>query len=210
MASSSPNADQPTITSTSLIHRIQLRDEGAWGRFVDLYTPLVWGWCRSFGLQPNDADDVCQEVFAAVSRAITRYEKTGTFRGWLWQVTRNKVLDHFRSRQRNPQAAGGSDFGHWLGQIPEVPPDDASVSRSGDPLIARALDLIRNEFEPTSWTAFIRMALEHKSAHETAVELGWTTPDGLNAAQGAKRVRQAKFRVIKRLRDEFGELLELA
>lgn len=207
---SSSHADEPTLTSTSLIVRIQLRDEQAWGRFVDLYSPLIWGWCRGSGLQLNDADDVSQEVFAAVSRAIGGYHRNGPFRGWLWQVTRNKILDHFRIRQKAPHAAGGSDFGKWLGQIPETPPDDSADSAAGDPLVSRALELIRAEFEESTWTAFVRMVFEKHSAAEIAVELGWAGPDGADSAKGAKRVRQAKFRIMKRLRDEFGELLDLA
>ena len=210
MIPSSINSDGPTITSTSLIQRIQLRDEVAWSRFVDLYGPLIWGWSRGSGLEPNDADDVSQEVFTAVARAITRYERNGSFRGWLWQITRNKVLDHFRARQRAPRANGGSDFGNWLGQIPETPPEDSSISTSGDPLVMRALELIRAEFEESTWTAFVRMVFEKQTAAEIAVELGWSRPDSSDSEKGAKRVRQAKFRIMKRLRDEFGEVLDLS
>lgn len=210
MLSPSSHADEPTLTSTSLIVRIQLRDEGAWGRFVDLYSPLIWGWCRGSGLQPTDADDVSQEVFTTVSRSISGYQRTGPFRGWLWQITRNKVVDHFRARQKSPHATGGSDFGKWLAQVPEIPPDSTSVSAVGDPLVMRALELIREEFEDSTWTAFIRMVFEKRSAVETAIELGWADSGGSDSHKGAKRVRQAKFRVMKRLRDEFGELLDLS
>ena len=210
MVSSSPQSNEPTVTSISLIARIQASDDVSWSRFVDLYSPLIWGWCRGSGLEPNDADDVSQEVFAAVARAITRYERNGSFRGWLWQVTRNKIMDHFRVRQRGPKVTGGSDFGNWLSQIPETPPDDSSVSTVGDPLAMRALELIRMEFEESTWTAFVRMVFEKRTAAEIAVELGWASPDGSDSEKGAKRVRQAKFRVMKRLRDEFGEMLDLS
>jgi RNA polymerase sigma-70 factor (ECF subfamily) len=203
-------SNEPTVTSISLIVRIQSSDDVSWSRFVDLYSPLIWGWCRGAGLERNDADDVSQEVFTAVARAITRYERNGSFRGWLWQVTRNKVLDHFRARQRGPKVTGGSDFGNWLRQIPESPPDDSSVSTMGDPLAMRALELIRIEFEESTWTAFVQMVFEKRTAAEIAVDLGWASPDGLDSEKGAKRVRQAKFRIMKRLRDEFGEMLDLS
>jgi len=53
------------------------------------------------------------------------------------------------------------------------------------------------------------MYFEKRIALEITIDLGWAMPDGTDAALGAKRVRQAKFRFLKRLRDEFGELLEL-
>lgn len=210
MATSAFQSDGPSTTSTSLIQRIQVRDDVAWNRLVDLYSPLIWGWCRGFGLQPNDAEDVSQEVFAAIAGAIVRYQRTGSFRGWIWQVTRNKALDFFRRRNKAPKVPGGSDFGRLLEQIPETPPDDHSISVTGDPLVFRALELIRAEFEESTWTAFVRMAFEKRSAGEVAVELGWCRPDGSDSAKGAKRVRQAKFRIMKRLRDEFGDVLDLS
>ena len=209
MISTSSQSDGPTITSTSLIQRIQLQDQVAWGRFVDLYSPLIWGWARGSGLESNDADDISQEVFTAVARAISRYERNGSFRGWLWQITRNKVLDYFRGRKISPKATGGTDFGNWLGQIPETLPEDSSISTVGDPLVARALELIRSEFEESTWTAFVKMVFEKKSAAEIAQELGWTGSDGSDILKGAKRVRQAKFRIMQRLRSEFGEVLDL-
>lgn len=210
MNSRSFSSDGPTITSTSLIQRIQLRDDVAWGRFVDLYGPLIWGWCRGSGLEPSDAEDVSQEVFSSVARAIGGYERTGSFRGWLWQVTRNKVLDQHRARQRAPRGTGGSDFANWLSEIPETPPEESANSQCGDPLVAGALEQIRQEFEEGTWQAFVRMVFDRQPAVEVARELGWAGADDADALRGAKRVRQAKFRVLKRLRDEFGELLDLA
>jgi RNA polymerase sigma-70 factor (ECF subfamily) len=76
-------------------------------------------------------------------------------------------------------------------------------------VLLRALEMIRGEFEPTSWTAFWRMAVEGHSASEIAGDLGWNGSDKADAARGAKRVRQAKLRIANRLREEFGEILDL-
>lgn len=209
MIPASSQSDGMTVTSTSLIHCIQLQDRVAWGRFVDLYSPMIWGWARGAGLDANDADDVSQEVFTSVAKAISRYERKGSFRGWLWQITRNKVLDFFRVRKNTPRATGGTDFGNWIVQIPENPPEDSSTSTNGDPLVARALELIRAEFEESTWTAFVKVVFEKKSATEAAQELGWTGADESEIQKGAKRVRQAKFRIMQRLRSEFGEVLDL-
>lgn len=209
MPSSSSQSDDPSLTSTSLIVRIQLRDEVAWARLVDLYSPLIWGWCRGSGLQPNDADDVLQDVFASVSRSISGYQRNGPFRRWLWQITRNKMLDHYRARKKTPLATGGTDFGNWLAQVPEAPPEDATVSDVRNSLIWRALEMIRVEFEESTWNAFTRMVFDKRTAAETAVELGWANENDADLNRGAKRVRQAKFRVMKRLRDEFGDILDV-
>src|SRR5947209_11142031 len=99
-------------TSLSLLQRIRDGDQAGWRRVVELYTPLVYHWCRRWGADGADADDVLQEVFQAAAVSITsfRREREGdTFRGWLRGITRNKVLVFWRVRGRNPEPAGGSE-----------------------------------------------------------------------------------------------------
>jgi RNA polymerase sigma-70 factor (ECF subfamily) len=204
-------SDAPTITSTSLILRIQARDQIAWDRFTRLYTPYVYGLCRANGLQQSDAEDVTQNVLRSIVSGIGSYQRTGSFRGWISQITRNRIIDHHRIEQRMPIAEGGTDFQLRVGEVPDEQTLLSSQSAiGGDPLVMRALDLIREEFEPTTWTAFWRMVVEGHSAGEIANDLGWI--DSVNSAsraKGTKRVRQAKFRVMKRIREEFGEVLDL-
>ena len=65
-------------------------------------------------------------------------------------------------------------------------------------LFARALDLIRGEFEERTWAAFWRTAVEGRAAKDVAAEL--------TMSPGAVRV--AKSRVLHRLRQELGDLME--
>src|SRR5262245_18566027 len=98
------------VTRPSLL--VRLRDAGdqqAWEEFVEVYTPLIYGFCRKRGLQDSDAAAVAQEVMRAVSRAMGSFDyrpDDGRFRSWLFTVTRNKFNDFLNKRQREPQAAG--------------------------------------------------------------------------------------------------------
>src|SRR5262249_57661610 len=77
-----------------------------------LYRARVLFWCRRGGLAAEDAEDVAQDVFAAVARRLDgfRRDRPGdTFRGWLRVITRNELLLHHRRRQGQPRAEGGSD-----------------------------------------------------------------------------------------------------
>ncbi|MBL8815070.1 MAG: sigma-70 family RNA polymerase sigma factor [Planctomyces sp.] len=207
-----------TVTSTSLIFRIQSKDQGAWSRFVRLYTPFVYAHCRKFGLQPSDAEDVCQNVMRSVFVSVDQYRRTGSFRSWVAHVTRNKVIDFLRKAGNHPGAAGGTDFQIFLASIP-AESTDASQTRIGnesqssvaeDPLLLKALMMIQEEYEPTTWTAFWRMVVENHSAADIAVDLGWTQKDDPDSLlKGTRRVRQAKLRVLKRLKEEFGDVLDL-
>ena len=148
------NSDGPTITSTSLIQRIQLKDEVAWSRFVDLYSPLIWGWCRGSSLEPNDADDVSQEVFTAVARAIAQYERNGSFRGWLWQVTRKN-----KKQKGSKKTKGGNSLFNKRDLTPFAPfaPQNIRMSASRSPSFfhyCRSRNrIVRNSKSLASFTA---------------------------------------------------------
>jgi len=189
---------QPSSIGSSLLEGVQAMDAGAWQRLVELYAPVIYGWCRQSAVQPHDAADVVQEVFRAVLTGVGQFRRDRpgeSFRGWLWTITRNKIRDHARRRQRRPAAAGGSDAAEQLQQLPEPPPP-APTSRESDGLVHRALTLIRAEFEEPTWRAFWQATVDGRPAAEIARELGMS--------KGA--VRQAKYRVLRRLREELAGL----
>ena len=169
---------------------------------VALYAPLVLGWCRGWGLRDDDAADVFQEVFQAIAKHLSAFRRSrsgDTFRGWLRTITRNKVHDHFRRFEREPPGVGGSQARDFLDRVPqELPPEEVSSSDSLDlDLLRRALDLIRRDFEPRTWSAFWQTAVEGRAAADVAADL--------NMTPGAVRV--AKSRVLQRLRTDLGDLL---
>jgi RNA polymerase sigma factor (sigma-70 family) len=100
---------------------VKAEDPEAWRRLVRLHGPLVYLWGRQCGLQPDDAADVLQDVFVAVAGSVEtfRREQPGdTFRGWLWTIARNNIRDHFRRRQGQAAAQGGTDAQEHLLQVP--------------------------------------------------------------------------------------------
>jgi RNA polymerase sigma-70 factor (ECF subfamily) len=203
-ANTTPGSASQTSTSRSLLERVRADEPAAWERLVGLYAPLVYHWCRQYGVQEHDAADVFQEVFQSVAAHIGgfRRERPGdTFRGWVRTITHNKVLDHFRRRGREPQAAGGSEMQQRLSEAPaesDVSGDDSRDGALERGLFHRALELIRADFEDRTWRAFWRTAVDGETAHEVGIEL--------NMTPGAVRV--AKSRVLQRLREELGDLMD--
>jgi RNA polymerase sigma-70 factor (ECF subfamily) len=190
-----PIVDDIGGTSSSLIGRVRLRDPQAWRELAELYGPLVYRWARQCGLQDHDAADVTQDVFASVARAIDDYRRRtsgDTFRGWLWTITRNSVRAHFRNRQRQPAAAGGTDAQQQIADLPALLEADSEPA-DHDPraaLARRAVRLIRAEFEQRTWLAFERLTILEQSVEEVAAALDMTPA----------AVRQAKYRVLVRVR----------
>ncbi len=194
-------AGEPQATSLTLLQRVKMRDSVAWERLVNLYSPLIFHWAQVCGIHRESADDLAQEVWQAVSRTIEdfqRSESSGTFRGWLWTIARNKAHDHHRRKQLQPTAAGGTDAWKLMNSFHELEPiDDGDTA--GKLLVTRALELVRPDFEVHTWQAFERMVLQSLPAAQVAEELGMRP----NA------VHQARFRVLRRLRQELAGLIQL-
>lgn len=190
-----------STTSRSLIERARRLDPDAWQRLCAVYGPVVYRWARAKGLQATDAADIGQEVFRTVAARIGlfRRDRPGdTFRGWLWTITHHKLGDYFRSRNNGPRATGGSTAQLQLNGQADAASFDFSAADDNDAeceILHRTLAQIRLEFEPRTWDAFWRTTAEGRSIDQTATELGLTP--------GA--VRQAKYRVLRRLRDEMKE-----
>jgi RNA polymerase sigma-70 factor, ECF subfamily len=185
-------------TPLSLLERLRANDADAWRRLVDLYRPLVLFWCGRAGVY---AEDVAQGVFAAAARGLSgfRHDREGdTFRGWLGKVTRNQIFLHFRRNKDQPPAVGGSDAWQNLQELadPIAAQDDGEEAEIGL-IYRRALEQVRGEFEERTWQAFWRTTVEGRTPTELAEALGMSPA----------AVRQAKSRVLRRLKEEMGELL---
>ena len=188
-------------TSASLLARVQAAEPQAWERLTRLYGPVVYRWARQAGLQPEDASDVMQEVFQSVTAKVSGFQSQangGGFRGWLWTITRNKVHDHYRALKGMAQAAGGTAALERIQELPEHPPEAKSESGTIElsNVRRRAMELVKNDFEEKTWTAFWRSAVEGDTPADVAADLGisvWA-------------VYKARSRVLNRLRQELENL----
>jgi RNA polymerase sigma-70 factor (ECF subfamily) len=185
-------------TPASLLERLRLpSDEGAWDRFVRLYTPFIFHWARQAGLQPADAADLVQGVLTTLIQRFPEftYDRHKNFRGWLRTITLNQWRDFCRRRAVRA-CQGISD------DLPDVAvsggQDSFAEAEYRTHLVARALELMQSEFQPTTWRACWEYVACGRSVAEIARELG-ISPNA---------VYMAKSRVLTRLREELKDLLD--
>ena len=122
-------AESPGTRASLLVRIRDPGDKEAWRQFVGLYAPLIHGLARQRGLQDADAADLTQEVLRAVVAAapgLVYYPARGSFRGWLYTVTCNKVHD-LRESQLNRDRAMGDSATHRL--LAEIPANDDEAER---------------------------------------------------------------------------------
>lgn len=160
-------------TRHSLIARLQdWEDAEAWAEFVQIYQPLIRTFVRRRGLQDADAADVAQAVLSRVSSAIANWNPDpakGTFRAWLYRVTRNLTVDYLRRNRPLP----GTDEKVDLDQIPAPGHDDSrdfwlEYQRR---LFNWAAAHVRPSFKPQNWEAFWLSTIEGRPVGEVAETL---------------------------------------
>lgn len=189
--------DSPVTRASLLIRLRDHADHAAWREFVDVYGPVIYGFARKRGLQDADAADLMQDVLRSVTNAIGRLDydpRQGSFRGWLFTITRNKVFNLLSSRRGKARGSGDSSTLAQLNAEPDQAPglDAAWEADYQRQIAALALQSIEAEFQPKTWTAFWRTAVNGETAGDVGREL--------SMSPGAVYV--AKSRVLARLKDE--------
>ena len=178
----------------SLLDR--LRRDGSrpdWERFVNLYGPLLEHWAQRLS-PPDGAADLVQDVLLRVMQKLPSFAGDGDrcFLAWLWAVTRNRCLDLCRRAATRPATNNGAALG-------AVAPDalgDVTAADDRKFLLRRALQVMRSDFEPTTWRACWEHVAAGRPAAEVAAELGVSVDV----------VYAASCRVIRRLRGELDGL----
>ena len=188
-------ADLPDTRASLLIRIRDGQDREAWRQFLHVYGPVVYGFARKRGLQDADAADLMQDVMGSVSSAAQDFEYDagkGSFRGWLFTVTRNKVFNFLSKQKNRVQPAGDSAARHRLENQPsgEGQADwDHEYQRR---VFAWAADVVRPEFQARTWNAFWQTTVDGRNAAEVGKDL--------KLSAGAVYV--AKSRVLARLREK--------
>ena len=186
----------------SMLIRLRDRDQLAWDEFVSVYSPLVYGWCLRRHVPPADAEELSQEVFRKVVMNLERFRRDrpgDSFRGWLWTITRNTVLDHFKREQ--PGGVGGTDWHDQMQSVADPDADDRLDFESQLPpphvrrLYDRVMQVVQKSVSERRWKAFIGVVIDQRPAAEVAEELGMSR----NA------VYVARSTIMKRLRECLGE-----
>ena len=189
------------VTRCSLLIRLRdANDQRAWEQFVEIYTPLIYGFCRQRGLQDADSADVAQEVMRAVARAIGNFDyqpDRGRFRSWLYAITRSKFNDFLERRRKEP-AAGDATMKSLL-ETQRCPEQDARWDREYNHCVFDwACAQVRGEFTESTWQAFWRSTVNEETGEEVARALGLSV--------GAVYI--AKSRVRTRLRECITEVAD--
>jgi RNA polymerase sigma-70 factor, ECF subfamily len=144
-----------------LLERAGRYDEAALGELYDCYAPRIYAYVYRRVGSATLAEDLTGDVFVRVIQAIRSKRLWRTsFRGWLYRIAHNVVVDHYR---RQPQAVS-------------VALDDVQLAAGGDSLPDLAQDALDR--------AWLRGAVRRLTPQQQAV-LALRFGEGLTAREAA-------------------------
>jgi RNA polymerase sigma-70 factor (ECF subfamily) len=189
-------------TRNSLIERLPNWDDRVkWQEFFDTYWRLIYGVARKSGLSDAEAQDVVQETVLSVARNISKYDKnSGSFKSWLMQLTRWRIIDQVR--KRGPAAQRAQTDTARTGTIDRIPdPAGRKLESLWDDewrqsLFETAIERVKRKVNAKHFQIFDCIALKQWSPAKTASTLG------VNVAQ----IYLVKHRIAGLLKREIAEL----
>ena len=185
-------------TSKSLLERLrQGSDQTAWTEFVHRYGQQIYRWCRAFGLQEADAEDVTQTVLVKLTDKLPAfcYDPSRSFRAYLETLTHYAWCDFLELHNRPGAGTGDSAMVQTL-QTVQARDDLVQLLNAefDQELLEEASERVRRRVEPHTWEAFRLTAVEGLSGAEAAARL----------SMKVATVFKAKSKVQQLLQEEVG------
>jgi len=80
-------------------------DDSAFATLVTRYHPAVFRWSLTFSWDPDEAEDIAQEVFVRAHRQLSQYRSDGSLEAWLYAITRRTASQQRRTHKRRKRLA---------------------------------------------------------------------------------------------------------
>jgi RNA polymerase sigma-70 factor (ECF subfamily) len=188
-------------TSVSLLRRLHdaPADQAAWSEFVARYGPRLDEWCRRWGLQAADAQDVTQTVLLrlAVKLKQFEYDPARSFRGWLRTLTRHAWSDFVAERQKSA-AQGGDDA---TGALQTIQARDDLEARLNDvfdlELLEAAADRVQGRVAEKTWEVFRQTAMLGRPPADVVAELGMSLAAVYKAKSSVQKMLQQELKQME-------------
>jgi RNA polymerase sigma factor (sigma-70 family) len=192
-------------TRSSLLEQLKTRDnEAGWKEFFDTYQRSILGLAMKCGLSRSEAEEVVQDTMVAVARKMPDFEydrSIGSFKGWLFTITRRAVAKQLCKRQSGRLVEAGeedSELGQYADQFPDPAPgfEERWEEDWRHNLLDMAMDRVRRRTKPKQFQMFDLYVTQQLPMDQVTQILN------VNAAQ----VYMAKLRISSAVRHELAHL----
>lgn len=166
----------PDQQEVEWIRRAQKGDEEAFSQLVSRYQGRVFALAFHLVRQRDDAEDLAQEIFLKIFRAIRSYNFRASFGAWVSRVAVNHCYDHLR-RQRSSKVTY-----YW--QLPDERRqmlesgmgggEDACPNVEQETVLKDLVAKLLDRAPPEDRTVLVLKEVEGRSVEEVGEILGWT------------------------------------
>src|ERR1051326_4895970 len=188
-------SEWPMAEQDNRISEVVARDQARLRNFIRRRVP-----------DPADAEEVLQEVFFELIEAYRAMQPIGQVTAWLFRVARNRIIDLFRRKARDPQRKAPAEFNEegesrWTPDLlpsPDSGPEAAYARR----LLLEELDEALEELPAEQRDVFIAHELMGYSFKELAGQTGLSVNTLLS------RKHYAVMHLRERLQDVYDEFIK--
>jgi RNA polymerase sigma-70 factor (ECF subfamily) len=179
---------------THLVERVCAGDVYAFQEIVERYKKKVYYIAYDIVSDHHEAEDVSQEVFIKMYRALDRFRKDAKMSSWLYQITVNTAIDSLRRKKSKPrinvediERVGVRDHA-----LESASPDANPERRAIASLMQEHIDQALHKITPQERAVFVMRHYNEFKIREIA--------DVLEVSSGT--VKSLLFRALKKLRKE--------
>lgn len=169
-------------TRRSLIMRLaDWKDQRSWDEFYRTYWRLIYSVAMKAGLREDEAWDVVQETVLTIAKQSVKgmYDpERGSFKMWLWNITRWRINDQFRQRRKDTATDIISNEGgknEVLSDIPDTSGDEFTKMWDKEwqnNIMKAAIERVKMKVSPLQFQIFDYNVLRGMGAGEVRSKLG--------------------------------------
>jgi RNA polymerase sigma-70 factor (ECF subfamily) len=188
------SSDQPVVsapTTNELIERCLSGDQVAWEMIVRQHWRKVFNIAYRFVGRHDEAEDLTQDIFLKIFRALATFDRRANFQTWLISISRNLCIDHYRSvRKERETMARDVD----ASELKPVSRDRSPQGHLEQSDLRQQIRLALAELPPTLREAVVLRDLQEFSYQEIADRLG--LPEGTVKS----RINRGRLELAKQLK----------
>jgi RNA polymerase sigma factor (sigma-70 family) len=191
-------------TRQSLLSRLKSwEDQKSWREFFDLYGELIYSFARRAGLADPESQDVVQETMLAIARQMPGFNydaRLGSFKGWLRQVTRRRIVDQFRKKAPENLTGSAEQIDLLLENLPDSAGSDLDSLWEEEwqrQLLQNAIRKVKRKVRPKQFQMFDLYVTQQWPMKLIVDTLGVSPAQVYMAKMRVSRLLRAEVRLLQ-------------
>lgn len=191
------------MDDATLIAQVRAGNEHANRFLIDKYKNLVWHLVLRMVDQPEDAEDLCQEIFLRVFRDIGKFRGESKLSTWIGAISYNMSITYLRKKRKNIMISVDDYLPVAWGKPAAESADEALDKSSMKKIVHHVIDSLPLQYR-TVITLFYLEEMSYKEIEEIT-----GMPDGTiksYLSRGRQAIREGVLQLVPDLHSELSPI----